>query len=191
MAGNLRVPHEWAAATYAVRYLSTLVVGNWPLSVPVTVESKAADVVSYGFMLPDGDQLLAVWSDGVAADYAAGTPSQLVLSGRAGWDARGIDVLNGFEQDLDTSTQGTDLVIHDFMVRDYPLMIRLTRSSSASRPHPSARRPASASTAGPLTTPTPGSARPAASLLGPDSDCTNPRRPARAAASRPATPVGQ
>lgn len=134
MAGNLRIPHEWAAATYAVRYLSTLMVGNWPLSVPVTVESKAADVVSYGFMLPDGDQLLAVWSDGVAADYAAGTPSQLVLSGRAGWDARGIDVLNGFEQDLDTSTQGTDLVIHDFMVRDYPLMIRLTRSSSASAP---------------------------------------------------------
>ena len=126
-AGNLRIPHQWAAASYAVRYLSTLTVGNQPLSVPVTVESTAADVVSYGFTLHDGDELLAVWSDGVAADYAAGTPSQLVLSGRAGWDARGIDVLNGFEQELDTSTQGTDLVISDFMVRDYPLIIRLSK----------------------------------------------------------------
>lgn len=49
--------------------LNTLMAGNKPLEIPVEIESDAAPIASYGFSLPDGDKLFAVWNDGVAIDY--------------------------------------------------------------------------------------------------------------------------
>jgi hypothetical protein len=48
------------------------------------------------------------------------------MSGHAGRRAVGIDVLHGFEQQLMVRSEGTDLIIEGVLVRDYPIIIRLT-----------------------------------------------------------------
>jgi len=107
-------------------YLSTVMAGNKVLDLPVTIQSDAAYIKSYGFSLPNGDDLLAVWNDGIAIDYDPGIPSTLILPNRAGQKATAIDVLNGFEQEFITEAQGNDLVIRGFLLKDYPIIIRLS-----------------------------------------------------------------
>jgi len=126
-AGNLRIPHQWVTASSTVRNLSTTMAGNKPISLPVTIQSEATNVVSYGFSLPNGDDLLALWNDGVAFDYDTGIPSQLVIHGFAGWNATGIDVLNGFEQELISSNEIDNLIIRNLLIKDYPIIIRLSK----------------------------------------------------------------
>jgi hypothetical protein len=38
----------------------------------------------------------------------------------------GIDVLHGFEQQMITSEEDGNLVIRDLLVRDYPIILRLS-----------------------------------------------------------------
>jgi hypothetical protein len=126
-AGNLRIPHQWVTASSTVRNLSTTMAGNKPISLPVTIQSEATNVESYGFSLPNGDNLLALWIDGVAIDHDAGIPSMLVIPGFAGWNATGIDVLYGFEQELISSNENGNLIIRDLLIKDYPIIIRLSK----------------------------------------------------------------
>lgn len=81
--------------------------------------------MSYGFVLPDGDRMLALWANGVAADDDPGTPATLTFPGDPAVGAIGIDVLEGFQQELVAERSGSDLVIRDLLVKDYPIFVRL------------------------------------------------------------------
>ena len=48
------------------------------------------------------------------------------LPGLAGYWATGIDMLYGFEQKLITSDEDESLGIGDLMVKDYPIILRLS-----------------------------------------------------------------
>jgi hypothetical protein len=39
----------------------------------------------------------------------------------------GIDVLNGFEQELVTETENGNLVIRNLLIKDYPIIIRISQ----------------------------------------------------------------
>jgi hypothetical protein len=41
-----------------------------------------------------------------------------------------MDVLYGFEQPLITSSENGNLVIRDLLIKDYPIILRITESSS-------------------------------------------------------------
>jgi len=71
--------------------------GNETTSFPVKLETEGLNTRSYGFTLPNEDKLLALWNDGVAADYDPGTPSTIGLPSRACQMVKCIDVLCGFE----------------------------------------------------------------------------------------------
>jgi parallel beta-helix repeat protein len=124
-AGNLRIPHQWVTASYMVHNLSTIMAGASSTNLPVEIRGEAENIVSYAFSLPNGDYLITLWTDGVAVDYDAGIPSDLVILDFASWNATGIDVLNGFEQELITEIENGELVIRDLLIRDYPLILRL------------------------------------------------------------------
>jgi len=131
---NLRIPSDpppwpnhYVETTFAVRNLSTLMVGTETTSLPLTAEAEASRFTSYAFSLPNGDLLIAVWSDGIAVDHDAGIPSKLVIPRFAGWNAKGIDVLNGFEQELMSSNEDGDLIIRDILIKDYPVIIHLSQ----------------------------------------------------------------
>ena len=108
-----------------VSNLATVMAGNQPLEIPVEVESEAAPIASYGFSLPDGDRLFAVWNDGVAVDYDPGVPATITFPGTSAQKVIGIDVLHGFEQELIFEMVDGDLVIRDFLIKDYPIILRL------------------------------------------------------------------
>jgi hypothetical protein len=108
-------------------YLSTVMAGNKAISLPASIQSEAPNIQSYGFSLPNGDTLLALWNDGAAIDYDPGMLSTVNLPGFANRNAAAIDVLNGVEQKLITSDQNGDLIIRGFLLKDYPIIIRLTK----------------------------------------------------------------
>ena len=110
-----------------VRNLSNVMAGARVMNLPSTLQSDYSDIESYGFSLPNGEALIALWTNGVAVDYDPGVKSSIILHGYAGQTVTGIDVLYGFEQELVSSNENGDLVIHDFLLKDYPIFIRLSK----------------------------------------------------------------
>ena len=98
-------------------------VGSQSTKVDPIVE--ATNIASYGFSLPNGDWLFALWTDGVAVDDDPGVPATLTFP-MSHITVTGIDVLQGFEQELIASEEGGNLVIRDLLVKDYPIILRLS-----------------------------------------------------------------
>ena len=112
---------------HTIQNLRTVMAGAEPASLSVEIESEATNIVSYSFRLSNGDRLFALWTDGVAVDDDPGVEATLTLPGFSAQKVVGIDVLNGFEQELLTSTEGGNVVIRNLLIRDYPIILRLIR----------------------------------------------------------------
>ncbi len=112
-----------------VQNLGTVMAGAKPEGSPVEIQSGAANIASYTFSLPDGDRLIALWIDGVAVDDDPGVPATLTFPGTSAQKAIGIDVLNGFEQELVTETENGNMVIRNLFIKDYPIILRFTARS--------------------------------------------------------------
>lgn len=115
-------------ACSAVGNLATVMAGASPTELSVESETQATNIMSYGFSLPDGDKLFAVWNDGVAVDYDPGIPSTLTFPGTSAQKVIGVDVLHSFEQELIIEMENGNLVIRNFMIKDYPIILRLVQS---------------------------------------------------------------
>ena len=109
-----------------IRNLCTVMAGAEPISLPVEIQSEATNIRSYGFSLSNGDKLLALWTDGVAVDDDPGVEATLTLPGFSAQKVTAIDVLNGFEQEMITEIEGGNLVIRNLLVKDYPIILRLS-----------------------------------------------------------------
>ena len=125
MAGNLRIPHQFLLASNVVRNLSTIMAGHTTTSLDVEIEPLGDNIASYSFALPNGDILFALWTNDVAADHDPGDSMGLTFHDLSAERVVGIDVLHGFEQELEYEifTDG-DLVISDLVVKDYPIIIK-------------------------------------------------------------------
>lgn len=117
--------HDPDSFGYLIRNLCASLAGARVSDLPVAVQSDADYIKSYGFILLSGERLLAIWNDGVAVDNDPGTPATVAVPGFAGWHVTGIDVIQGFEQELISTDENGDLVIRDFLLKDYPILIRL------------------------------------------------------------------
>jgi hypothetical protein len=110
----------------AIRNLSTLMAGAKPTDLSASIESDAFKIMSYGFVLPKQDQLFVFWSNSVASELDPGVSATLTIRAPASSSVSAIDVLNGFEQGLVADRDGGNLVIHDLLIKDYPIIVRLT-----------------------------------------------------------------
>jgi hypothetical protein len=77
----------------------------------------------FTFDRSDGSKLAAIWNDGPAVDDDPACLHHLHPR-YAEWQATGIDVLNGFEQELYCEAAGL-LIIEALLPKDYPIFIRL------------------------------------------------------------------
>jgi hypothetical protein len=109
-----------------VRNLCTLMAGAEPANLSIQMQSTTTNTVSYTFSLPNNDDLIALWTDGIAVDNDPGISSTLRLDGFADHTVMGIDVLYGFQQQLITSEEAGSLIIRDLLVKDYPIIFRVT-----------------------------------------------------------------
>ena len=109
-----------------IQNLCTLMAGAKPANIPIEIQSETTNIITYSFYLPNGDRLIALWTDGVAADDDPGTRADLTVPDLISDKLIGIDVLYGFEQQLITNTVDGDLIIRGLLIKDYPIILRLT-----------------------------------------------------------------
>jgi hypothetical protein len=109
----------------AIRDLNNTLAGAEPAEFPVSVASEAPNVRQYAFSLPNGDKLVALWTNDGAVEDDPGVSSRISIPGYSASAVAGIDVLNGFQQDLVSSNEDQDLVINGLLLKDYPIFIRL------------------------------------------------------------------
>jgi hypothetical protein len=110
-----------------VQNLAATMAGAEAESLSLTIESEATNIVNYGFRVDDRTKLVALWTDGAAVDDDPGVPTSITVTGFAEWQASAIDVLHGFEQPLATSNEDGDLMITGLLVKDHPIIIRLSK----------------------------------------------------------------
>jgi hypothetical protein len=127
IASALIFDSRWESTPSIVQNLSATMAGATVTSFPVEIDTEAGNAVSYTFLLSNDDKLIAIWNDGLAVKDDPGVASVLTFSSYSGWKAVGIEVLNGFEQELVTGGENGDLVIRDFLIKDYPSFIRLSQ----------------------------------------------------------------
>jgi len=110
-----------------VRNLCTVMAGHESIDMPAQIDIDYDGPVAYcAFRYPNGDRILAVWTDGVAQDDDPGVPATITIPDLVAGTVTGIDVLNGFEQELNVETDNGSTVIRDLLVKDYPILIRLS-----------------------------------------------------------------
>lgn len=108
-----------------LRNINTVLAGAEPADIPISLETTAENVRHYSFVLPDGSRLVALWTNGDAVDADPGINADLTFPGSIAHRVVGIDVFNGFEQEMNIETSGGNLVINNLMIKDYPIFLRL------------------------------------------------------------------
>ncbi|NIT76237.1 MAG: hypothetical protein GWO44_04795, partial [Thermoplasmata archaeon] len=71
----------------------TITAGAKPEKLAVEIVSEAENIKSYGWSLPAGETLIALWSDGAAVEDDPGLPAKVVVEGFGGRSVTGVDVL--------------------------------------------------------------------------------------------------
>jgi parallel beta-helix repeat protein len=108
-----------------VRNLCTLMAGAEPADLQVQIQSTATNIVSYTFSTPNGDHMVALWTDGVAVDNDPGIETTLTIPDFIAGEVIGLDILYGIEQQIITDNEDGNLVIRDLLVKDYPIILLL------------------------------------------------------------------
>jgi len=117
----------------AIQNLCTVMAGNESIDMPVQIDIDHEGPVAYcSFRYPNGDRMLAVWTDGVAVDEDPGVPATIAFPSLAASSVTGIDVLHGFEQQLTFEVDGEDTIVRDLLVKDYPILLRLSDATFGS-----------------------------------------------------------
>ena len=110
-----------------IRNIANVFAGVHAEEFAIDVQTELKNYKAFTFTGTDGSRLVALWTDGPAVDDDPGVPSAITIPSLAGWNATGIDILNGFEQELITSNENGNLVIRDLLIKDYPIILRLSK----------------------------------------------------------------
>ena len=113
-----------------IQNLCTIMAGAEPTNLPIEIQSEATNIGYYSFYLTNGDTLIALWTDGVAVDDEPGVKANLSFHGFTTQNVMGIDVLKGLQQPIITSSENGNLTIQNLIVRDYPLILHITKSNT-------------------------------------------------------------
>ncbi len=103
--------------------IGTIMAGANPIELPIEIESEATNIKSYTFSLSNGDNLIALWTDGIAVDKDAGVDVDLIITGIVVQEVIAIDVLNGYMQPITVNENK----IENLIVRDYPLILKIKK----------------------------------------------------------------
>jgi hypothetical protein len=128
IASALIFDTTWVAIPSVIRNLCTIMAGAEPINLTIEIQSEATNIKSYGFSLSNGDKLIALWTDGIAVDDDPGVEANLTVQGITSEDVTGIDVLNGYQQSIIASSENENLAIQNLIVRDCPVILRITKS---------------------------------------------------------------
>lgn len=116
----------------AIRNLNNILAGAEPadgVEFSLETSEEVQYLRQYAFTMPNGDILLAVWRNGPVVEEDIGTVSTLTIADVSTSTVTGINVFYGFEQGLVAETADNNLVIHNLLVKDYPIFIKIVGGS--------------------------------------------------------------
>ena len=125
---NAATPSSFPSRRYAdiaISNLCTIMAGAKATNLPVEIETEATNLRSYIFSLPNGDYLVALWTDGVAVEGDLGIKATLTIPNFSAGEVVGIDVLYGYVEQIQATTEDGNLVVDDLLIKDYPIILRL------------------------------------------------------------------
>jgi hypothetical protein len=123
----------WGAMPFhsnTVRNIANIFAGASADSFAVEIQTAVQNIKAFTFAKTDGSKLIAVWIDGLAVENDSEMLATLTIPIISAGEVTGIDVLYGFEQQLITSSENGNLVIRGLLIKDYPIILRITESSS-------------------------------------------------------------
>lgn len=104
---------------------NALLAGARATTIGVQITTAAAHLRQYGFNLPDGSRLVALWTDWLPVENDPGVAATVTIDGLGGSRAWAVDVMAGTSQQLITSASDGRLLIEDLLVKDYPIFLRI------------------------------------------------------------------
>ncbi|MBI4587109.1 MAG: discoidin domain-containing protein [Planctomycetes bacterium] len=119
-------PSQPQPAYYVLRTLCTVFENARPAQLAVEFTHRERQFECWTFSLPNGNRLVSVSSTGNSQDNSPDYPTDISFPGAAFSRAVGIDVLNGKEQDLVVSSGGGSTILRGMLVKDYPIVVRLS-----------------------------------------------------------------
>lgn len=145
-------PSQPEVLYYVMRTLCTVMEGSEPTELDVAFEgtispehlvwgettpdghfkinSEGTDVPReydhYCFTMPDNGLMVGVYLTGQSRDSHPGVKTDMTINGVTCSRVVGIDILNGTEQELEFEQKGDKLIVPGVLVRDCPVMLRLS-----------------------------------------------------------------
>jgi hypothetical protein len=113
-----------------IKNIANIFAGVSAEAFAVEIQTDAQNIKTFTFTKTDGSKLVAIWTDSVALEIESGMLATLTIPSISAGEVAGIDVLYGFEQEMITSTEDGNLVIQNLLIKDYPIILRITESSS-------------------------------------------------------------
>src|SRR5262249_55652910 len=89
--------------------------------------SNGQGLIHFTYRRGDNDLMVAVWIDGPSEDGVRETKTDIVLQGVSAKRATVADIMNGREQELNIEARGADMVLPGMRVKDYPVLITVSR----------------------------------------------------------------
>jgi len=108
-----------------VTNLATILAETDHVNLNVTIDSLAKNVYQYGFQNSNGNYLLALWSDQPAIDGDPAILTDIYLSIDNIRAITAIDPLYSYQQELIFKEENGQIVIKDFLLKDYPIFLKL------------------------------------------------------------------
>ncbi|MGB2964199.1 MAG: cellulase family glycosylhydrolase [Anaerolineales bacterium] len=110
-----------------IHNLADRLAGAEPADFPLSLASEAVNMRHYSFVLPNGDGLVALWTNGIPVEDDPGIETAITIPGFSAREVTGIDVLYGFEQELNFEVVDGALIINNLLIKDYPILIKLSQ----------------------------------------------------------------
>ncbi len=107
-----------------IKNMGNIMDGLEVFEIPVTVESSNA-VRYYTFKDGENNHYIAVWNDGAAKVADEGIQAKITITDGARDHAVVLDPYHSTQQRLDLAKDGNKVVIDQFILRDYPIFIKL------------------------------------------------------------------
>jgi len=118
-------PLQPQAAYYVTRNLATMLDELEPAEFEYTIDRAPSNLEAFAMKSPGGP-VLALWLGGRARDRCEGVSIDVRLQASAARKATAYDPVNGVAQELSMTQSGAGQLLKGILVRDWPLIIRLS-----------------------------------------------------------------
>ena len=111
---------------YMWRTIATAMDDFQPADFPIKFSNEKG-LLYFTFQNGNNERMVGVWVDGPEKDGIAQINTDLTLPGVRATKATVVDIMNGTEQQLNFSADSGDTVLKGMLIKDFPVLITVSR----------------------------------------------------------------